>query len=132
MLPLNGKMLLTIKKYLTFFLFPLLIYETGNLENHSGSTRQNLSSLPTETIAVTDTFIHPETYDSKISDTSHSATYSKLNFHSLRHTFASWLVQKGGSIYTVSKLLYRTDIKTTQIYAHLRRDDLKATTDLLI
>ncbi len=76
MLLLNGKMLFMIKKYLTFFLFPLLIYETGNLENHSGSTRQNLSSLPTETIAVTDTFIHPETYDSKISDTSNSASYA--------------------------------------------------------
>ena len=28
-----------------------------------------------------------------------------LNFHSLRHTFASWLIQKGAPIYQVSKLL---------------------------
>ena len=49
----------------------------------------------------------------------------KLNFHTLRHTFASNLVQRGVSIYTVSKLLGHADVKTTQIYAHLRNDDLR-------
>lgn len=53
----------------------------------------------------------------------------KLNFHSLRHTFASYLVQKGVSIYTVSKLLGHADISTTQIYSHLRREDLRHATD---
>ena len=56
---------------------------------------------------------------------------SKLNFHSLRHTFASWLVQKGVSIYEVSKLLGHADIKTTQIYAHLRSDDLRNAVEIL-
>ncbi len=56
---------------------------------------------------------------------------TKLNFHSLRHTFASWLVQKGVSIYEVSKLLGHSDIKTTQIYAHLRNEDLKNAVELL-
>ena len=50
---------------------------------------------------------------------------SDFNFHCLRHTFASWLVQKGVSIYEVSKLLGHADIKTTQIYAHLRNEDLR-------
>jgi integrase len=56
---------------------------------------------------------------------------TKLNFHSLRHTFASWLVQKGVSIYEVSKLLGHADIKTTQIYAHLRSDDLRNAVEML-
>jgi len=55
----------------------------------------------------------------------------KLNFHSLRHTFASWLVQNGVPIYEVSKLLGHSDIKTTEIYSHLRAEDLRDSVNLL-
>lgn len=48
----------------------------------------------------------------------------EIHFHSLRHTFASWLVQAGVSIYEVSKLLGHSDIKVTEIYSHLRAEDL--------
>lgn len=56
---------------------------------------------------------------------------SKLNFHSLRHTFASWLIQKGVPIYSISKLLGHSDIKVTEIYSHLRPDDLRSAIDKL-
>lgn len=39
--------------------------------------------------------------------------------HDLRHTFASHLAAAGVDIYTIQKLLDHTEIKTTQIYAHL-------------
>jgi len=49
---------------------------------------------------------------------------NKLNFHSLRHTFASWLVQKNVPIQQVQQLLGHSDLRTTLIYSHLRAEDL--------
>ncbi len=48
----------------------------------------------------------------------------KLHFHSLRHTFATWLVQEGVSIYEVQKLLGHSSISVTQVYSHLAASDL--------
>lgn len=50
---------------------------------------------------------------------------SKFHFHSLRHSFASNLVMKGVPIYTVSELLGHRDIRTTQIYSHLKVENLR-------
>ena len=47
-----------------------------------------------------------------------------LHFHSLRHTFGTWLVQKGESIYAVQKLLGHSSITTTQVYSHLASGEL--------
>ncbi len=56
---------------------------------------------------------------------------SKLTFHSLRHTFASYLIQRGASLYQVSKLMTHSDLRVTQIYSHLRSEDLRNTINLL-
>ena len=44
--------------------------------------------------------------------------------HDLRHSFASFLVNAGRSLYEVQKILGHTQIKTTQRYAHLSQDTL--------
>jgi integrase len=49
----------------------------------------------------------------------------KVVFHSLRHTFASWLVMDGTPLFTVSKLLGHSDIGMTMRYAHLAPDHLR-------
>ncbi|MBR4608199.1 MAG: site-specific integrase [Lachnospiraceae bacterium] len=46
----------------------------------------------------------------------------KVVFHTLRHTYASWLVQAGVPLYTVQRLMGHKSIIMTQRYAHLAPD----------
>jgi integrase len=50
----------------------------------------------------------------------------RLTFHSLRHTYASWLVMQATPLYTVQKLMGHKTIALTERYAHLAPDTLKA------
>ncbi|MBW1768069.1 MAG: site-specific integrase [Deltaproteobacteria bacterium] len=50
----------------------------------------------------------------------------KVLFHTLRHTYASWLVQQGEPLYTVQKLMGHASIAMTERYSHLAPDNLKS------
>ncbi len=50
----------------------------------------------------------------------------KVVFHTLRHTFASWMVQAGVDLYRVKELMGHSDFKMTSRYAHLAPDSLQA------
>ena len=53
------------------------------------------------------------------------AGIADFTFHDLRHTFASWYVQRGGDMYRLQQILGHKGPTMTQRYAHLRVEDLR-------
>ncbi len=54
-----------------------------------------------------------------------------FTIHTFRHTFASRLVQRGVSLYTVQRLLGHYSIQVTEKYAHLNTENLREAVELL-
>lgn len=50
---------------------------------------------------------------------------NRVVFHTLRHTFASWLVENGENLYTVKELMGHSTLQMTERYAHLGDNTLK-------
>lgn len=76
--------------------------------------------------------LHQETISKQFKDAVRKSNLNeKIHFHSLRHSFASLLVQRGVSLYIVKELLGHEDLATTQIYSHLQQQNLRDAINLL-
>jgi len=62
----------------------------------------------------------------------HKAGVPDVRIHDLRHSFASYVINAGRSLYEVQKLLGHTQIKTTQRYAHLSHESLLSAADTAV
>ncbi len=97
------------------------ILETKTLQNGEYVFK---STKGTKIQSVSDTFERVVDYlgfNNGIKDAKH-----RVVFHTLRHTFASKLVQKGVSLYVVQRLMGHKSIKMTERYAHLAPENLSA------
>ena len=97
------------------------------LESRNGERNKSDFIFPATTggqrLAVSDTFENVVAVLGLNDDIADAR--QKVVFHTLRHTFASWLVQRGTPLYTVAELMGHSSLEMTKRYAHLAPDTMR-------
>lgn len=97
----------------------------------SKSCQKIINSKPDDTMYLLKSYQSKYALANLCMRLSRRAAIPRFGPHSLRHYFADSLRREKIPIYTISKLLGHSSIKTTEIYLHQTDEDLKGVTDVL-
>lgn len=113
LVPVGSKAIKAIEEYLQNSR-PYLLHKTSQ-QNH------NMLFVNSKGTPITDRSIRRivEKYINKL------AINKKISPHSLRHTFATHLLNNGADLRTVQELLGHVSLSTTQIYTHVTKEKLR-------
>jgi integrase len=123
-------------------------FERSCLRLPDSKTREKIVHLPSAAVELLNalprvsTWVLPGDRERRVGDNGHYTGMQKawervreqagvpgLRLHDLRHSFASFAVAEGQSLFMVAKLLGHKQTRTTERYAHLAADPILAAAD---
>ena len=104
--------LITLKKYITFL-------HDRNLAQYDSYLFPALKKTASGHISTRTVFNIVKKYMRKVSDD------EKLSPHSLRHSFATHMLNNGADLMAIKDLLGHSSLSSTQVYTHLEQEKLK-------
>ncbi len=82
-------------------------------------------------LVITKRVFPEKNYDRKLRQYCRDLNIRDVSFHTLRHTYGSWLAMGGVDISTIAELMGHESIETTQRYIHIASEHKKAAVKVL-